>query len=117
MVDDPSEILTLLDEVDVVGIDEAQFFSRELAQVCNTMANKGIRVIVAGLDMDFKGEPFGPIPYLMAIAERVTKVRAVCMHCGNPAHYSVRTTAEKHQVVIGASEHYVPLCRKCSSHQ
>ena len=89
-VEHSSAILLLRNEAEVVGIDEAQFFDDELADVCNQLANSGIRVIVAGLDMDFRGRPFGPVPALMAIAEHVTKVHAVCVRCGAPATYSYR---------------------------
>ena len=101
------------DKVDVIGIDEAQFFDNEIINVCNTLANQGIRVIVAGLDMDYKGNPFGPMPYLMAIAEYVTKVHAICMRCGNLAHYSHRITQSDQLVEIGEKDKYEPLCRTC----
>ncbi len=96
---------------DVIGIDEAQFFDEGIVEVCNELANRGCRVIVAGLDMDFQGRPFGPMPYLMATAEYVTKVHAVCMRTGNLAHYSHRTTADQKQVFLGAKEQYEPLSR------
>ncbi len=108
-----SQILLLANDVDVVGIDEAQFFDNELASVCNLLANDGVRVIVAGLDMDFRGNPFGPIPALMASAEYVTKVHAICIRCGNLAHYSYRTVKDDNLVVLGETESYEPLCRKC----
>ena len=108
-----SQILLLANEVDVVGIDEAQFFDDELASVCNLLANDGVRVIVAGLDMDYRGNPFGPIPALMASAEYVTKVHAICIRCGNLAHYSYRTVKDDNLVVLGETESYEPLCRKC----
>lgn len=98
---------------EVIGIDEGQFFDMELPKVCTTLASKGIRVIVAGLDMDFKGKPFGPMPSLMAMAESITKLHAICLQCGNPAQYSHRKKNVKSQVVVGASELYEPLCRKC----
>ena len=106
-----TNIALLADGCEVVGIDEAQFFDDEIVQVCNDLANGGVRVIVAGLDMDFKGNPFGPIPALMATAEYVTKVHAVCMRTGNLAQYSYRHTANKNQVLIGEKEHYEPLSR------
>ena len=106
-------ILLLCGNVDVVGIDEAQFFDMELINVCNTLANNGTRVIVAGLDMDFLGMPFGPMPSLMAIAEDITKVHAICVHCGNLANHSHRTTNEKSLVLLGETENYEPLCRYC----
>jgi thymidine kinase len=96
---------------DVVGIDEAQFFDEEIVAVCNDLANSGIRVIVAGLDMDFKGNPFGPMPALMATAEYVTKVHAVCTRTGNLAHYSFRKSDDKRLVMLGETEEYEPLSR------
>lgn len=114
-VETASQILLYAEEVDVVGIDEAQFFDSDLMAVCNFLANKGVRVIVAGLDMDFQGNPFGPIPSLMATAEYVTKVHAICMRCGNLAQYSHRTTADQNLVVLGEMDSYEPLCRKCFS--
>src|SRR5210317_1821283 len=112
-----SQILLLANDVDVVGIDEAQFFDNELAHVCNLIANDGIRVIVAGLDMDYLGVPFGPIPSLMATAEYVTKVHAICIRCGNLAQYSSRTVNGDQLVVLGETESYEPLCRKCYMEQ
>lgn len=112
-----SAILLLSSETKVVGIDEAQFFDAELPQVCNELANRGIRVIVAGLDMDFKGKPFGPMPQMMAIAEHITKVHAVCMQCGAPATYSYRISNEQAQVLLGEKESYEPRCRACYFHQ
>jgi thymidine kinase len=97
----------------IVAIDEAQFFDAALVQVCNDLANNGVRVIVAGLDMDFKGLPFGPMPQLIAIAEEVSKVHAVCVHCGKLAQFSHRTVAQTQQVLVGAVEKYQPLCRSC----
>ena len=108
-----SQIILLAHNVDVVGIDEAQFFDNELSSVCNLLANEGIRVIVAGLDMDYLGKPFGPIPSLMATAEYVTKVHAICIQCGNLANYSNRIIKDKNLVVLGETESYEPLCRKC----
>ena len=112
-VSSPGNILLLTADVDVVGIDEAQFFDLSLVEVCNTLANQGIRVIVAGLDMDYLGKPFGPIPALMAIAEYVTKVHAICIRCGELAHYSHRTLSDDHLVVLGEKDIYEPLCRAC----
>jgi len=106
-----SNIPLLVNDVDVVGIDEAQFFDDEIVTVCNDLANRGIRVIVAGLDMDFEGKPFGPMPNLMATAEYVTKVHAICTKTGNLAHFSHRITDEKKLVVLGESEIYEPLSR------
>ncbi len=108
-----SNILLLTSDVDVVGIDEAQFFDSELPRVCTILANSGIRVIVAGLDMDFKGVPFGPMPDLLAIAEYITKVHAICLGCGNLAQYSHRTVSGDKQVMLGETESYQPLCRAC----
>ena len=108
-----SQILLLASDVDVVGIDEAQFFDNELASVCNLLANDGIRVLVAGLDMDYLGNPFGPIPSLMATAEYVTKVHAICMECGSLAQYSHRLVEDDNLVLLGETDNYVPLCRKC----
>ncbi|MDT0294735.1 thymidine kinase [Mesonia ostreae] len=106
-----ANIRLLADSCDVVGIDEAQFFDDEIVSVCNDLANKGIRVVVAGLDMDFKGNPFGPIPNLMATAEYVTKVHAVCTRTGNLAQYSFRKAASKDLVLLGETEEYEPLSR------
>lgn len=108
-----SAILLLTHDTTVVGIDEAQFFDDELPQVCIQLANKGTRVIVAGLDMDYKGRPFGPIPQLLAIAEHITKVHAVCMQCGAPANYSHRIIEKDDVVLLGEKESYEPLCRYC----
>ena len=108
-----SQIILLANDVDVIGIDEAQFFDNELSSVCNLLANEGIRVIVAGLDMDYLGKPFGPIPSLMATAEYVTKVHAICIECGNLAHYSHRFVKSDSLVLLGETDRYVPLCRKC----
>ena len=104
-------IRILADDIKVVGIDEAQFFDAGIVQVCNDLANSGVRVIVAGLDMDFKGNPFGPMPNLMATAEYVTKVHAVCVETGNLAHYSHRTISNENLVVLGETEEYKPLSR------
>ncbi|SEB12350.1 thymidine kinase [Pedobacter hartonius] len=112
-VDHSASILLLNADTQVVGIDEAQFFDEGLPEVCNTLANKGIRVIVAGLDMDFAGKPFGPVPALMAIAELVTKVNAVCVRCGNPAMYSYRRVASEAKILLGEKESYEPRCRVC----
>ena len=106
-----SNIRLLASDVDVVGIDEAQFFDNEIVAVCNDLANRGVRVIVAGLDMDFKGNPFGPMPALMATAEYVTKVHAVCTHTGNLAHYSFRKAQNDDIVMLGETQEYEPLSR------
>jgi thymidine kinase len=108
-----SAILLLSSATQVVGIDEAQFFDEELPNVCVELANRGIRVIVAGLDMDYLGKPFGPIPNLMAIAEDVTKVHAVCVQCGAPANYSYRLQQNESRVLLGEKESYEPRCRAC----
>lgn len=112
-VESPGNIILMANDVDVIGIDEAQFFDSSLVEVCNKLANLGIRVIVAGLDMDFRGIPFGPIPGLMASAEYVTKVHAICLRCGNLAQYSHRKTANEKLVLLGETEDYEPLCRPC----
>ncbi|WP_214228584.1 thymidine kinase [Pedobacter sp. B4-66] len=112
-VETSSAILLLDANTQVVGIDEAQFFDENLPEVCNKLAQKGIRVIVAGLDMDFQGKPFGPIPALMAIAELVTKVNAVCVRCGSPAMYSFRTVAGESKILLGEKDSYEPRCRRC----
>lgn len=108
-----SHILLLADNVDVIGIDEAQFFDMDLPYVCNELANRGVRVIVAGLDMDYLGKPFGPIPQLMSIAEYVTKTHAICVKCGELAHHSHRIINDDKLVVLGETDNYQPLCRKC----
>ena len=108
-----SHILLLASDVDVVGIDEAQFFDSGLVDVCNQLADSGILVIVAGLDMYYLGKPFGPIPSLLAIAEHVTKVHAICMRCGNIANHSQRISDDSALVVLGETNNYEPLCRDC----
>ena len=112
-VDNASSILLLSGEVDVVGIDEAQFFDNSMVEVCNRLADDGVRVIIAGLDMDFMGNPFGPVPALLAIAENITKVHAICMRCGNLAQYSFRKSEEESVVLLGEKNLYEPLCRNC----
>jgi thymidine kinase len=112
-VDSSANILLLTSDVKVVGIDEAQFFDEGLVDVCNKLANRGIRVIVAGLDMDFKGMPFGPIPRLLSVAEYVTKVHAICVKCGNLAHYTHRLSEDEKLIVLGETDIYEPLCRIC----
>lgn len=99
-------------DFDVIGIDEAQFFDRSIVEVCNTLANQGVRIIVAGLDMDYEGNPFGPMPYLMACAEEVTKVHAICVETGNPAGYSFRKNESNNLVLIGEKKEYSPLSRE-----
>jgi len=112
-VQNAKQILFYAEDFEVVGIDEAQFFGDELVEVCDELASKGKRVIVAGLDMDYLGKPFGPIPLLMATAEYVTKVHAICMQCGNLASYSHRTIKNDKLVLLGETDSYEPLCRKC----
>jgi thymidine kinase len=112
-VDTSSNIVLLTGDVDVVGIDEAQFFDPGIVDVCQTLANMGVRVIVAGLDMDFKGKPFGPMPQLMAVAEYVTKFHAICMRCGSLANFSHRLATNEKLVMLGEKNEYEPLCREC----
>jgi thymidine kinase len=112
-VENATSILLLATGVEVVGIDEAQFFDGSLVDVCTTLADSGTRVIVAGLDMDFAGKPFGPMPALMAVAEYVTKVHAICVRCGNLAHYSHRKIKDDKVVILGEKDIYEPLCRSC----
>ena len=113
LVNSSKEILEVWKKERVVAIDEAQFFDEDIVEVCNTLAKNGARVIIAGLDMDFKGVPFGPMPKLLAIAEYVTKVHAVCLSCGNLAQFSHRIVKDQKQVMLGAVEEYEPLCRDC----
>ena len=112
-IDSPGSILLLSSDIDVVGIDEAQFFDMSIVDVCNELANRGVRVIVAGLDMDFKGVPFGPMPALCAIADDVTKVHAICVKCGNLAYVSHRKVQSDQRVLLGETTEYEPLCREC----
>ena len=112
-IDSSASILLFTSEIDVVGIDEAQFFDSGLVDVCNQLANNGIRVIVAALDMDFKGNPFGPMPQLCAIADEVSKVHAICVKCGQLASFSHRTVKNEKQVLLGETSEYEPLCREC----
>ena len=106
-------ILLMMQDADVIGIDEAQFFDSEIVYVCETLAQKGVRVIVAGLDMDYLGKPFGPMPGLMAIAEYVTKVNAICMFCGDLATHTYRKTSDNSLVMLGEKDSYEARCRKC----
>ena len=108
-----ASILLLAEGIDVVGIDEAQFFDEHIVEVCNELASRGIRVIVAGLDLDFKGQPFGHMPQLCAIADEVTKVHAICVRCGALAYVSHRIVAGDKQVMLGEKQEYEPLCREC----
>jgi len=112
-VDNASAILLLAGDCNVVGIDEAQFFDNSIVEVCNALADDGIRIVIAGLDMDFSGKPFGPMPALLAIAEFVTKVHAICMRCGNLAQYSFRKSGDDQVVLLGEKNLYEPLCRNC----
>lgn len=112
-VTEAKEILEHIKDIEVIGIDEAQFFENDLPEICNYLANNGKRVIIAALDMDFTGKPFGPVPQLLAIAEYVTKVHAICMKCGNLAHYSHRLSDAQKLVILGEKDIYEPLCREC----
>ena len=112
-VESSASILLLSSDIDVVGIDEAQFLDDGLIDVCNQLANRGVRVIIAGLDMDFKGVPFGPMPALCAIADDVTKVHAICVKCGNLAYLSHRIVSGDKRVMLGEQTEYEPLCREC----
>lgn len=112
-VETSGNIILLAGDVDVIGIDEAQFFDNGLVDVCVSLANQGVRVIIAGLDMDFKGKPFGPIPGLMAVADHITKVHAICMRCGDVAQFSHRISKAEKLVLLGEKDEYEPLCRSC----
>ena len=112
-IESPAQMLELSNDVEVVGIDEAQFFDDSLIEVVQTLANRGIRVIIAGLDTDFLGKPFGPMPALMAVAEDIQKVHAICVKCGSPANHSHRLSASDELVVLGETDIYEPLCRHC----
>ncbi len=113
VVETPQEILEKALEAQVVGIDEAQFFDDSLVDICQKLANMGKRVIVAGLDQDYRGKPFEPIPQLLAVAEYITKTHAICVVCGNPANHTYRKTKQKDKVVVGASDIYEARCRNC----
>ncbi len=112
-VDRSSKLLEIGPQTSVVGVDEAQFFDMDLPQVCQELALRGIRVVVAGLDMDYRGKPFGPIPDMLAIAEYVTKVHAICVHCGNLATHSYRLALGEEVILLGEKEQYEPRCRSC----
>ena len=112
-INDPVHMLEIPSDIEVVGIDEAQFFGDNLVEVCQTLANRGVRVIIAGLDTDFLGKPFGPMPALMAVAEDVQKVHAICVKCGNLANHSHRLSKSEDLVVLGEKDVYEPLCREC----
>jgi thymidine kinase len=113
VVDNPNEISNLSNNAQVIGIDEAQFFSSDLVDVCDHLANNGKRVLVAGLDQDYRGKPFGSMPQLLAVAEYITKTLAICMVCGNPADRTQRITKQQELVVVGARDVYEARCRKC----
>jgi thymidine kinase len=112
-VNHSENILLMAEGIEVVGIDEAQFLDLELPRVCEQLAQKGTRVIIAGLDMDFEGKPFGPMPQLLSIADYITKVHAICMKCGDIAHFSYRKTADKNKIMLGEKDSYEPRCRTC----
>ena len=112
-IDSSASILLLAQGNDVIGIDEAQFFDETIVEVVQTLADRGIRVIIAGLDTDFMGKPFGPMPALMAVAEEVQKVHAICVKCGSPANHSHRLSSSNQLVVLGEKDVYEPLCRHC----
>ena len=112
-IDSPACMLHLSSDVEVVGIDEAQFFDESIVEVVQTLANRGVRVIIAGLDTDFMGKPFGPMPALMAVAEDIQKVHAICVKCGSPANHSHRLSSSDQLVVLGEKDIYEPLCRHC----
>jgi thymidine kinase len=112
-IEHSSQLLILASDVEVIGIDEAQFFDAEIVDVCETLANAGKRVIVAGLDMDYTGNPFGPMPALLSVANYVTKLHAVCIKCGGIASYSFRISTNTDQVVLGEKDHYEARCRNC----
>lgn len=112
-IDSPASMLLLSSDVEVVGIDEAQFFDDTIVEVVQTLANRGVRVIIAGLDTDFMGKPFGPMPALMAVAEDIQKVHAICVKCGSPANHSHRLSSSNQLVVLGETDLYEPLCRHC----
>ena len=112
-IDSSASILLLSSDIDVVGIDEAQFLDDGLPDICNELANRGVRVIIAGLDMDFRGAPFGPMPALCAIADDVTKVHAICVKCGSLAYVSHRIVAGDRRILLGETQEYEPLCREC----
>jgi thymidine kinase len=112
-IENSANILLMVGDVDVIGIDEAQFFDKGIIEVVTKLANNGIRVIIAGLDMDFKGAPFGPMPELLAIADYITKVHAICVRCGNIAQFSYRFSKKDQVILLGEKDTYEPLCRTC----
>jgi len=113
LIDDINELLKYSDDAQVIGIDEAQFFTEEIVQICNLLASQGKRIIISGLDQDYTGKPFEPVPQLLAIAEYITKQHAICVVCGNPADKTQRKTTESERVVVGAADIYEARCRKC----
>ena len=113
LIDDINEVLKYSDDAQVIGIDEAQFFTEEIVQICNSLALQGKRVIVSGLDQDYTGKPFEPVPQLLAVAEYITKQHAICVVCGNPADKTQRKTSESERVIVGAADIYEARCRKC----
>ena len=113
LIEDINEVLKYSDDAQVIGIDEAQFFTEEIVQICNLLALQGKRVIVSGLDQDYTGKPFEPVPQLLAIAEYITKQHAICVVCGNPADKTQRKTSELKRVIVGAADIYEARCRKC----
>lgn len=113
LVENAKEILDYVENAQVIGIDEAQFFNQDLIDVCNQLANEGKRVIVAGLDQDYRGIPFDPMPQLLAIAEYITKTLAICVNCGNPADKTQRKVVSSERVLVGAADSYEARCRKC----
>jgi thymidine kinase len=113
LIDDIIEVLNHSDDAQVIGIDEAQFFNESIVHICNSLASKGKRIIVAGLDQDYTGKPFEPMPQLLAIAEYITKQHAICVVCGNPADKTQRKTSESERVIVGAANIYEARCRKC----
>ena len=113
IVHSADQLFLLAGDAEVIGVDEAQFFGIELVDVCQRLARDGRRVIVAGLDQDYRGQPFEPVPQLMAVAEHVTKLHAICVHCGAPANHSQRIVAQDDRVLVGEKEAYEPRCRRC----
>jgi len=112
-IDHSSQILELADDADVVALDEVQFFDDDITEICDELAFRGIRVIVAGLDMDYQGKPFGPVPSLLAKADYVTKLHAICVQCGHIANYSYRKTQNQEKIMLGEKDVYEPRCRRC----
>jgi len=113
LIEDINEVLKYSDDAQVIGIDEAQFFNEEIVSICNSLASQGKRVIVSGLDQDYTGKPFEPVPQLLAVAEYITKQHAICVVCGNPADKTQRKTTESERVIVGAADIYEARCRKC----